>query len=68
MSVMIQLCPKGGRRMKKWTNIFLVLVFLALFFTGCAVGVSGGGFIQDESPAFSVNEPHGLDYYQMYGY
>jgi len=54
--------------MKRWANIFLVLVFLALFFTGCAVGVSGGGFIQDESPAFSVNEPHGSDYYQMYGY
>ncbi len=54
--------------MKRWISIFLVLAVLGLFFSGCAVGVSSGGFIRDETPAFSVNEPHGLDYYQMYGY
>jgi hypothetical protein len=45
----------------------VVLVALALFFSGCAVGVSSNGYIRDESPAFSVNKPHDLDYYQMYG-
>ena len=53
--------------MKKRTDILLVLVVLALFLSGCAVGVSNNGFIRDESPAFSVNESHGLDYYQLYG-
>jgi len=53
--------------MKRWINIFLVLVVLALFLSGCAVGVSSNGYIQDESPAFTVNKPHDLDYYQMYG-
>lgn len=54
--------------MNRRASIFLVLVFLALFFTGCAVGVSTRGYYWDESPAFSTNESHGLDYYQMYGY
>jgi len=53
--------------MKRWTNIFLVLVVLTLFFSGCAVGVSSNGFIQDESPGFTVNKPHDLNYFQMYG-
>ena len=64
---MVQSYPKGGRTMKRWINIFLVLAFLALFFSGCAVGVSSNGYIRDESPAFTVNESHDLDYYQMYG-
>lgn len=53
--------------MKRWTSIFLLLAVLALFFSGCAAGVSSHGYIRDESPAFSVNESHDLDYYQMYG-
>ncbi|MGZ3534577.1 MAG: hypothetical protein ACXU9K_05085 [Thermodesulfobacteriota bacterium] len=53
--------------MKKWINVFLVFVILAFFFSGCAAGVSSNGYVRDESPAFSVNESHGLDYYQMYG-
>ena len=64
---MIRCNPKGGRTMKKWTDILLVLVVLALFLSGCAVGVSNNGFIRDESPAFTANKPHDLDYYQMYG-
>ncbi len=54
--------------MKRWINILLVLVALALFFSGCAAGVSSNGFIQNESPGFTVNKSHDLDYYQMYGY
>jgi PBP1b-binding outer membrane lipoprotein LpoB len=54
--------------MKTSISIFVMLAFLAFFFSGCAVGVSGHGYIRDESPAFSVNESHGLDWYQMYGY
>jgi hypothetical protein len=46
---------------------FLVLMVLTLFLSGCAVGVSSHGYIRDKNPAFSVNESHGLDYYQMYG-
>jgi len=65
---MIRPYPKGGRTMKTWINIFLALVILALFLSGCAAGVSHNGYFRDESPAFSVNEPHDLDYYQMYGY
>jgi len=53
--------------MKKWVNIIFVLAILVLF-SGCAAGVSGNGYVRDESPAFSVNESHGVDYYQMYGY
>ena len=64
---MIRLYPKGGRTMKRWINIFLVLGVLALFFSGCAVELSSNGFIQDESPGFTVNKPHDLNYYQMYG-
>jgi len=53
--------------MKKWINVFIIFVVLAFFFSGCAVGESHHGYIRDENPAFSVNESHGLDYYQMYG-
>ena len=53
--------------MKKWTTILVTLACLALFFSGCAAGVSHHGTIRDESPAFSVNQSHDLDYYQMYG-
>jgi hypothetical protein len=60
--------PKGGKTMKTWTNIFLVSVLLGLLLSGCTMGVSRNGYIRDKSPAFSVNEPHDLDYYQMYGY
>lgn len=54
--------------MKRSINIFAILAFLALSFSGCAVEVSHHGYIRDESPAFSVNQSHDLDYYQMYGY
>jgi len=63
----IQSYPKGGRTMKRSINIPVVLVALALFFSGCAVRVSSNGYIQDESPGFTVNKPHALNYYQMYG-
>jgi hypothetical protein len=66
-TVVIGLYPKGGRPMKKWINVFIIFVVLAFFFSGCAVGESHHGYIRDENPAFSVNESHGLDYYQMYG-
>ena len=54
--------------MKRRAVTFLLLVFLALFSYGCSVGVSYNGYVRDESPAFTVNEPHDLDYYQMFGY
>ncbi len=54
--------------MKRLINISAVLAFLALLLSGWAVGVSNREYIRDESPAFTVNEPHGLDYYQMFGY
>ena len=53
--------------MKKWIDILLVLAVLTLFLPGCTVGVSGNGYIPDESPAFTVNKSHDLNYYQMYG-
>ncbi len=54
--------------MKKWVSIFMALAVLALFFSGCAGGVSSPGYTRQESPAFSVNKSHNnLDYYQMYG-
>ena len=54
--------------MRRWTEVLAILAFLTLFLSGCAVGVSHNGYLRDESPAFSVNESHDLDYYQMYGY
>jgi len=53
--------------MKRWISLFLALVVLALFFSGCFAGVSNSGYIRDESPAFTVNQSHDLDYYQMFG-
>ena len=53
--------------MKRWIDILSVLVVLALFLCGCAVGVSSNRYTPDESPAFTVNKSHDLNYYQMYG-
>jgi hypothetical protein len=56
--------------MKRWVNIFLALVILALISSGCAGGMkSGAGFDSYENPGFTTNSgPHSLEYYQMFGY